>query len=284
MRGIHMEDNCLFLFMDEISSELVSLGQAIEEQLFTDPHSVLVKTRVYIEQLTKLVMNQEKMEVYPDYKLVDRVEKLHCHGILPDAIHQQFDWIRRIGNKAAHEPEFGTLEQVLRVHRSLYDLSVWYRETYGDLDFQAPKYVLPPVNSGGGFDSGELSKLISQAVQQTIEVTLEQKLQTIQEELAKLRNDHEPSPTSSTRSTRKTTIDSPSIDPLVGYLEKLDLEVIDKRPSGGALWVVGGWELNETLFPLKEKKIYFRFVNKGSKSTKNKPAWFLLNKNSVELD
>ncbi|MBA4493329.1 hypothetical protein ACFO25_06330 [Paenactinomyces guangxiensis] len=54
--------------------------------------------------------------------------------------------------------------------------------------------------------------------------------------------------------------------------------MIDKRKAGGALWVVGGWELNEILFPLKEHKIYFRFSKKGGRSTKKRPAWFLLGK------
>lgn len=280
-----MQDNFLFSFMKEINLELVSLGQTIEEQLFTDPHSVLIKSRVYIETLTKFVLDQEKMEdVVSDHKLLDRIKKLHRHGILPDAIQQQFDWIRRMGNNAAHEPLFGTLEQALHVHRTLYDLSVWCKETYGDLNFQAPEYVLPPVNTAGGINSDELSKLISQTVQQTIAVTLEQKLQTIQEELAELRNDHESTPTPSKPSARKTKVVSTSNDSLVCFLEERGLEVIDKRPSGGALWIIGGWELNETLLPLKEKKIYFRFVNKGSKSIKNKPAWFLLNKTPVEIE
>ncbi|MGG2065555.1 hypothetical protein [Bacillus sp. S14(2024)] len=62
---------------------------------------------------------------------------------------------------------------------------------------------------------------------------------------------------------------------LVTYLQKYSVDVIDRRESGSTLWVLGGWELNGILFPLKEKNIFFRFVAGGNRMTKNKPAWFL---------
>ncbi|MGF9966827.1 hypothetical protein, partial [Bacillus rhizoplanae] len=62
---------------------------------------------------------------------------------------------------------------------------------------------------------------------------------------------------------------------LVAYFQKYNVDVIDRREFGSTLWVLGGWELNEILFPLKEKNIFFRFVAGGNRMTKNKPAWFL---------
>ncbi|MEI4828328.1 hypothetical protein WAX78_02490 [Bacillus sp. FJAT-53711] len=62
---------------------------------------------------------------------------------------------------------------------------------------------------------------------------------------------------------------------LVAYLQKYNVDVIDRREFGSTLWALGDWELNEILFPLKEKNIFFRFVARGNRMTKNKPAWFL---------
>ncbi|GAC43628.1 restriction subunit [Paenibacillus popilliae ATCC 14706] len=67
------------------------------------------------------------------------------------------------------------------------------------------------------------------------------------------------------------------------YLSNQGLTVVDKRPNGGALWVVGGWELKEVLFSLKPQGIFFKYVKNGSQSTKRKPAWFMMGKDPSRL-
>jgi hypothetical protein len=66
---------------------------------------------------------------------------------------------------------------------------------------------------------------------------------------------------------------------LLEYLQQLGYEVIDKREKGGALWLIGGKELEPFIKQLSEKeKIKFNFTIKGSKSTNNKPAWYTQSK------
>lgn len=59
--------------------------------------------------------------------------------------------------------------------------------------------------------------------------------------------------------------------------------MIDKRSNGGALWIVGGWELKEALFSLKPQRIFFKYAKNGSQSTKRMPAWFMTGKNPSQL-
>lgn len=61
---------------------------------------------------------------------------------------------------------------------------------------------------------------------------------------------------------------------IVEFLRRRDFEVVDKRASGGPLWVVGGWELSLVLNDLKAKGHKFTFAKNGSRSTGNRPAWF----------
>lgn len=62
---------------------------------------------------------------------------------------------------------------------------------------------------------------------------------------------------------------------LKSFFEEHGLEVIDKRPAGGALWVVGD---RSVLIPLlKEAKDLFAAYGKfseGSTATKNRPGWW----------
>lgn len=61
---------------------------------------------------------------------------------------------------------------------------------------------------------------------------------------------------------------------VLDFLQGHHLEVIDKRPVGGALWVVGGREISEILEGLAAKGHRFSFAQNGGKATKNRPAWF----------
>ena len=46
------------------------------------------------------------------------------------------------------------------------------------------------------------------------------------------------------------------------------------RDKNGALWLMGGEELSPFISDLKKEKIIFNFAYIGSKSTKNRPAWY----------
>lgn len=67
------------------------------------------------------------------------------------------------------------------------------------------------------------------------------------------------------------------------YLKSCSLDMLDKRRNGGALWIIGGWELKDELFRLKPFGFHFRFARNGSQSTKRKPAWFLTGKDPTIL-
>lgn len=67
----------------------------------------------------------------------------------------------------------------------------------------------------------------------------------------------------------------PSSIGLVTFLEKKGLEVIDKREKGGALWVIGGKELDSVI---KESRKSFgalwTFSQNGGRATENRTSWF----------
>ncbi len=62
---------------------------------------------------------------------------------------------------------------------------------------------------------------------------------------------------------------------LVGFLEAQGLEIIDKRPRGGALWVVGGKDKSDLMAELRGRGFNFAFASRGSYSTLHRPAWYL---------
>lgn len=60
-------------------------------------------------------------------------------------------------------------------------------------------------------------------------------------------------------------------------LKVKDVPFIDKREHGGALWILGGHELDALMVELEAQGYRFAFSSKGGKVSKGKPAWFLRN-------
>ena len=61
---------------------------------------------------------------------------------------------------------------------------------------------------------------------------------------------------------------------LVAFFKTRGLEVIDHRPDGGSLWVVGDVEMSGHMKELAAQGIVMAFTKKGSKSTGFRPAWY----------
>ena len=58
-------------------------------------------------------------------------------------------------------------------------------------------------------------------------------------------------------------------------LKEKGISFIDKRERGGALWVIGGHELDALMEELKGMGFRFWFSKKGGRVSKNQPAWFI---------
>ena len=61
---------------------------------------------------------------------------------------------------------------------------------------------------------------------------------------------------------------------LLGYLQEKNLEVLDKRASGGALWVIWGAELAPLMEELNARGIDFTLAPQGGRASQHRPAWY----------
>ena len=64
------------------------------------------------------------------------------------------------------------------------------------------------------------------------------------------------------------------VDDIIELLEAAGIEYVDKRSNGGSLWIIGGYELVETVRKAKALGCIFRFKKEGGRATKNKPGWW----------
>lgn len=270
----------LFDFMKNISTELFQLANRIEENLYEQPNITLIKARLYGEQLIKKVSEQEGIaEVYP-LKNAERIHKLYRQNAIEEDIYIKFEWIRKKGNKAAHNIDVASVNDSIKAHRFVYDISSWYVLLYVNYNFELPAYKTPKgKKTQTEIKEKDLDDIIKPYLNETYE-KIDSMWSEVQNELEKIKSEKKESLTKSTNAKKIKT--NRREFPLLNYIEKKGLEYIDNRSKNGALWILGDWELNRELFPLKKHKIYFRYVKKGGRATNNRPAWFLLNKSLID--
>lgn len=73
----------------------------------------------------------------------------------------------------------------------------------------------------------------------------------------------------------KVLADVPKKPDISDVLKEKGIAFVDKRQFGGALWVIGGRELEDLMQELKAQGYRFWFSQKGGKVSKNQPAWFI---------
>lgn len=135
--------NSNFSFFKGKWDVLANLGETAENNVFHDPHTTIMKLRLFAETLTKFVLAAENIiEAYGTTQ-IDRINTLRREGLLEQELIDIFEVLRKKGNMAMHEAGYGNTEEAKALLQLTFRLSVWFMEVYGDWDFQAPEYLDP---------------------------------------------------------------------------------------------------------------------------------------------
>lgn len=137
----------IFKYLEKEYQELYSLATDIDKLVFTAPHTVIVKSRVYIEKLSEQIAKLEGLGNLNVVSLADRLSSLSRNGVLDNVVGEYFYQVRKISNKAAHEEVDTELLLALNIHNYIYKITCWFIETYVDYNFKSPIYKSPkPIN------------------------------------------------------------------------------------------------------------------------------------------
>ncbi len=133
----------MYELLDKNYSELCNLCNEINNSVLTSPHSVIVKSRIFAEQISKEIAKLENISGLDNLSLADRLTNLRYNEVFDKEINDYFYEIRKIGNKAAHEDVEEELLLALTVHKDVYKITGWFIETYIDYSFKTPIYKSP---------------------------------------------------------------------------------------------------------------------------------------------
>lgn len=72
-----------------------------------------------------------------------------------------------------------------------------------------------------------------------------------------------------------STADAPNDDWILAAIESGGFETVDKRDSGGNLWVIGGEALKGFMRTMEKRGARFTYKQEGGRATKGRPAWYI---------
>lgn len=156
---------------------LANLGETAERNVYHDPHTTVMKLRLFAETLTKFILAAENIKEAYGTTQVDRINTLRRERLLEPELIDILEALRRKGNVAMHEADYGKVEEAKALLQLTFRLSIWFMEVYGDWDFQAPEYT-------------ELQEQVEQSTE-TLQREYEEKVKKLEEELEAIRRQAE---------------------------------------------------------------------------------------------
>ena len=171
----------LFNFIGEFSSTLEELALQVEDLLVSYPSAAVSRARLFGEVFVSMIFEQEQIREVDKLPQWEKVKILYQNDLIPDDIYMQLEFIRKNGNDASHKVIEIEQEMARRVHRTLYDLCVWYGEVYVSHNFRAPSYEF---SSNQHQEQGNIKQWMEDYVQE-----MQQRIAEIEEELKLLKHE-----------------------------------------------------------------------------------------------
>ena len=91
----------------------------------------------------KKATKKENFEYLVDYTQFDRLKELNELDLIHFKQQGNFDRIRFLRNKGAHEPSTVTIYDAYEIHRLLFKVCAWFYKQYGDAKFKIPPFKGP---------------------------------------------------------------------------------------------------------------------------------------------
>ena len=132
-----------FTFLESRWSDLARLGDLSEKYVYSDPNTSVIKQGMLAEVMVKYMLAYDGIKE-PDYDNThaNRIRLLKKNDLLPHEINNTLYILRKDRNNAAHNgADEG--EKALNNLPLLYELCVWYMQTYGDYSYNPAGYVQP---------------------------------------------------------------------------------------------------------------------------------------------
>lgn len=132
-----------FEFLNRYWPALAQIGETAENYLYSDPNACIFKIGLFAERLVQEILVFEHIaEPEVDNTHANRVRVLKRAGLLPREIDNTLYLLRKTRNSAVHAGA-DSVDEAKMLLSMIYNLAVWFMETYGDWGYIAPDFVMP---------------------------------------------------------------------------------------------------------------------------------------------
>lgn len=136
-------DQYFLSFIEPVNQVAAQNAKKMEELIYEDAGSSIVKARLFLEAILDEVYKIEKLESTYGQTLYERISYLTRNEYIDRKIQQSFDTIRLSGNKAAHDGNFNDITVAFKLHKEMYNIAVWFVEVYTIDQVKIPIYEVP---------------------------------------------------------------------------------------------------------------------------------------------
>ncbi len=132
-----------FTFLESHWEDLAKLGDLSEKYVYSDPNTSIIKQGMLTEVMVKYMLAYDGI-AEPEYDNThsSRIRLLKKYDLLPREIDNTLYILRKARNDAAHNAA-DEGEKALNNLQLVYELCVWYMQTYGDYNYEPNGYVVP---------------------------------------------------------------------------------------------------------------------------------------------
>lgn len=151
-----------FSFFQDQWEVLSKLGESAERNIYLDPHTSIMKLRLLSETIAKFVLASDNIREAYGTTQIERINTIRKEGLAEPELLEIFDTLRRKGNSASHEANYGTTQEAETLLQLAYRLSTWFMEVYVDWSFTPLAYKKPEIE----YESTELQNQLEQKIEQ----------------------------------------------------------------------------------------------------------------------
>lgn len=168
--SILQSDN--FAFLSRAAAPAWTLASCAEQRVFDDPHSSLLKLRLFGEMLAQRVAAANGVSAGERHSQFELLRLLTEAGLLPVEIRQDFHDLRTHGNAAAHRLA-GDTALALRLLASAHRIGGWYVHAYAPgnalpAPFRAPSHPAEAVANATAALEAEVRRQAAREVERLV--------------------------------------------------------------------------------------------------------------------
>lgn len=158
-----------FSFLEKDFKDLANISKVAEAYVYIEPQYCLIKSRLFVEQFTKLLYKRLNIpaprDSFKGFVLDLYIDNPSFVKLIPQGIINVLYLIKKAGNEAAHEVKEFDSQHALYILQRVYSISGWLYQSFVDKSFQLPEFKIENKLQEELSDKANQEKVINESIE-----------------------------------------------------------------------------------------------------------------------